>query len=259
MNDQDFQLHYFFHPLNTCETCIHWIASNRDGDNICHPLDPATYEPMKTSFQVRECRHPKLVRFERPVERNGFAVADGSHYWARLCTGPDFGCVRHESGADTIQEIENLSNDVSPGVVWEQVAKDIEPLGIILGVMIRIPGGTFTMGGDMFSSEKPPHEVTVQPFYIGKFPVTQAQWKAVMGNNPSRFKGDNQPVTNVSWYDAKDFCKRLSQMTGKAYRLPTEAEWEYACRAGTTTNFAFGDSLSSDQANFNGRFPSVQK
>lgn len=82
-----------------CATCAHWKMPERDWDNICHPLDPETYEPMKTTFEVRECQHPKLVRFERPCEANGFAVADGSNYWARLCTGPDFGCVKHEPSA----------------------------------------------------------------------------------------------------------------------------------------------------------------
>jgi formylglycine-generating enzyme required for sulfatase activity len=121
--------------------------------------------------------------------------------------------------------------------------------------MVTLPGGTFLMGSpaneaDRSDDEGPQHRVTVQSFAIGKFEITQAQWRAVMGNNPSRFKGDNRPVESVSWNDAKDFCQKLSQMTSKTYRLPTEAEWEYAARAGTTTPFAFGSSLSSTQANF---------
>lgn len=100
--------------------------------------------------------------------------------------------------------------------------------------------------------EKPVHGVTItEGFYMAKYEVTQAEWRAVMGNNPSAFKGDNLPVEMVSWTDAYEFIQKLNQMNdGYTYRLPTEAEWEYACRAGTTTNFAFGDSLSSDQANF---------
>ncbi len=86
--------------------------------------------------------------------------------------------------------------------------------------------------------EGPPHQVTVRSFYMGKYEVTQAQWRAVMGGNPSNFKGDNLPVESVSWDDAKDFCRRLSEMTGKEYRLPTEAEWEYACRAKTDGAYA---------------------
>ncbi|MGH9847208.1 MAG: SUMF1/EgtB/PvdO family nonheme iron enzyme, partial [Blastocatellia bacterium] len=126
--------------------------------------------------------------------------------------------------------------------------------------MIRVPAGSFQMGSpenepERASDEGPQHRVTVSGFSIGKFEVTQAQWKAVMGSNPSNFKGDNLPVENVSWNDAKEFCRKLSQLTGKQYRLPTEAEWEYAARAGTTTPFAFGSSLSSQQANFDGNSP----
>jgi len=107
--------------------------------------------------------------------------------------------------------------------------------------MVYVPGGSFLMGspdGKGGDDEHPQHRVTVPSFYIGKYEVTQAQWRAVMGVNPSNFKGDNLPVENVSWNDAKEFCRRLSQMTGKEYRLPTEAEWEYACRAGTTGDYA---------------------
>jgi formylglycine-generating enzyme required for sulfatase activity len=107
--------------------------------------------------------------------------------------------------------------------------------------LIVIPGGEFTMGGDRFDNEKPPHRVGVSPFAIGKYQVTQAQWKAVMGNNPSKFQGDALPVERVSWEEAKAFCEKLSEMTGNEYRLPTEAEWEYAARAGSTGEYCFGD------------------
>jgi len=105
--------------------------------------------------------------------------------------------------------------------------------------MVYIPGGEFTMGSHDYDGEKPPHRVRVSPFAIGKYPVTQAQWKAVMGENPSRFKGDDLPVETVSWEDAVEFCERLSHATGRKYRLPSEAEWEYACRAGSTTKYGF--------------------
>lgn len=111
--------------------------------------------------------------------------------------------------------------------------------------MIGVPGGEFLMGSPpneegRSDDEGPQHNVTVPRFYIGKYEVTQAQWKAVMGsgNNPSYFKGDDLPVEQVSWNDAKGFCQKLSSMTGKTYRLPSEAEWEYACRAGTTGAYA---------------------
>jgi len=109
--------------------------------------------------------------------------------------------------------------------------------------MVLVPGGDFLMGSPEGAQgrgfgEGPQHRVTVPSFYIGKYEVTQAQWRAVMGGDQSRFKGDNLPVETVSWDDAKDFCRKLSQMTGEEYRLPTEAEWEYACRAGTTGAYA---------------------
>jgi formylglycine-generating enzyme required for sulfatase activity len=109
--------------------------------------------------------------------------------------------------------------------------------------MVSLPAGKFLMGSYERDYEKPQHQVKVSSFAIGKYPVTQAQYQAVMGKNPSKFKNNPQnPVEQVSWNDAKAFCQKLSQITGKTYRLPTEAEWEYACRAGTTTRYYFGDN-----------------
>ncbi|WP_299411750.1 bifunctional serine/threonine-protein kinase/formylglycine-generating enzyme family protein [Acaryochloris sp. IP29b_bin.148] len=123
--------------------------------------------------------------------------------------------------------------------------------------MVAIPGGTFIMGSHNCESERletegPQHEVTVPAFYVGKYPITQAQWKAVMGPNPSHFKGANRPVESVSWGDAIDFCEKLSKKSGKHYRLPSEAEWEYICRAGTITTYYYGETISTDLANYRG-------
>jgi formylglycine-generating enzyme required for sulfatase activity len=107
--------------------------------------------------------------------------------------------------------------------------------------MVDIPAGKFMMGSDENDNEKPIHEVTVSAFQMAKYPVTQAQYKAVIGLNPSNFLGDSNPVESVNWFDAQAFCKKLSELTGQKYRLPTEAEWEYACRARTQTRFSFGD------------------
>jgi formylglycine-generating enzyme required for sulfatase activity len=134
--------------------------------------------------------------------------------------------------------------------------------------MVSIPGGTFKMGSPeneqgYSSYQSPQHQVTVPPFFMGKYPVTQKQWRAVaalekvnidLKSDPSRFKGDNLPVECVSWNDAQEFCARLSQMANKTYRLPTEAEWEYACRGGTTTPFYCGETISTDLANYNGNY-----
>ena len=104
--------------------------------------------------------------------------------------------------------------------------------------MVRVEAGTFTMGAtaemeNPFDYEKPTHRVTLtNDYYIGKYEVTQALWQAVMGNNPSNFKGDNLPVEKVSWDDCQEFISKLNRITGKTFRLPTEAEWEYAARGG---------------------------
>ncbi len=119
-----------------------------------------------------------------------------------------------------------------------------------------IPSGTFLMGSppdEPFrqGSEARQEATTLSKgFWLGVHPVTQAQWQAVMGANPSRFRGDDLPVERISWGDAVAFCEALGKREGKSYRLPTEVEWEYACRAGTTTMFHFGDRLTSRQANY---------
>jgi len=122
--------------------------------------------------------------------------------------------------------------------------------------MVVIPGGAFLMGsraGYGYEDECPQHSVRVSSFLMGKYPVTQEQWKTVMGwNPPYRCKGIRRPVDRVSWDNAREFCKRLSERTGRVYRLPSEAEWEYACRARTTTPFYFGESITTDLANYVG-------
>ena len=130
--------------------------------------------------------------------------------------------------------------------------------------MVTIPGGTFLMGSpqdekDSYDDERPQHEVNVPTFFMGKYPITQTQWRAIaatakididLETNPSEFKGDELPVESVNWYQATEFCKRLSRETKREYRLPSEAEWEYACRAGTTTPFYFGETITGELANY---------
>jgi formylglycine-generating enzyme required for sulfatase activity len=159
--------------------------------------------------------------------------------------------------------------------------------------MVLVRGGTFLMGSpdedepERFDNEGPQHEVTIPQFFMGRYPITQAQWKAVavmspvereleegafsqdfssdfsigqpqtdrgMLEEPSRFKGNDLPVENVSWYDAVEFCARLEKHTKRPYRLPSEAEWEYACRAGseTTTPFHFGETITTEVVNYYG-------
>ena len=140
--------------------------------------------------------------------------------------------------------------------------------------MIFIEGGSFMMGSEEYDNEKPIHRVDLDGFFIGKFPVSQALWQAVMGNNPSWFQQGRVlksrlidknivleddtslfPVEQVSWNDAQEFIEELNRLTGKKFRLPTEAEWEYACRAGTTTPFNTDNNLTTAQANYNGNYP----
>ena len=135
--------------------------------------------------------------------------------------------------------------------------------------MVSIPGGNFTMGAPQEESEsredeRPRHLdlVTIKPFFMGRYPITQAQWRAIaslpkikhdLELDPSCFKGDNRPVERVSWYDAEEFCDRLSKETKRVYRLPSEAEWEYACRAQTNTPFHFGKTITTHLANYCGQ------
>lgn len=129
--------------------------------------------------------------------------------------------------------------------------------------MVVIPSGSFLMGSPETEegrrdNEGPQLEVSIPSFLMGRYPVTQAQWRAVaemprvkldLKPDPAYFKGDDRPVEDVSWYEVVEFCDRLSAYTGRQYRLPSEAEWEYACRAGTTTPFHFGETLITDLAN----------
>jgi eukaryotic-like serine/threonine-protein kinase len=138
-----------------------------------------------------------------------------------------------------------------------------EDLGNGVGLtMVKIPAGKFLMGSPeseqdrSSNNETPQHLVSVPEFYLGQTLVTQSQWLAIMDNNPADFQGNDQlPVEQVSWLDAMDFCQKLSQKTGRIYRVPSEAEWEYACRAGTTTPFAFGETITPAVVNYDGNYP----
>jgi formylglycine-generating enzyme required for sulfatase activity len=111
---------------------------------------------------------------------------------------------------------------------------------------VKIPSGSFQMGSNEDDSEKPIHPVNIKSFYMMTTEVTQAMWKEIMGDNPSNWKGDNLPVECVSWNDVQEFLKKLNQRDpGRNYRLPSEAEWEYACRAGTTTRYYNGDNANT--------------
>jgi formylglycine-generating enzyme required for sulfatase activity len=148
-----------------------------------------------------------------------------------------------------------------------QAYSEILATGVALR-LIAIRGGEFIMGSPFHEPERgyaegPQHRVKLEGFLLGQTPITQAQWREVaswppagraLNADPSRFKGADRPVERVSWEEAIEFCRRLSRDTGRSYTLPSEAQWEYACRAGTTTPFAFGETLATELANYNGSY-----
>jgi uncharacterized protein (TIGR02996 family) len=166
------------------------------------------------------------------------------------CCEPD---THPERAAWQRRVVELLDAGVVPCVPQHPL---ILPGGVpLMGSLV--PPGSFLMGGTERDEEKPVHRVTLTTgYFLGVHPVTQAQWKAVMGTDPSHFKGPNRPVEQVSWEDGQAFCAKLTARLGGsvAVRLPTEAQWEWACRAGTTTHFHFGDVPSTHQFNYNGSY-----
>ena len=159
-----------------------------------------------------------------------------------------------------IEEYEVVFVDKTGGVIRCQKCQCktyVEDLGdgVVLE-MVELPAGIFRMGTIGFGGyddERPSRQVRVSQFLMGKYPVTQQQWKTVVKKDRSyRSRGQNQPVDRMSWKDADEFCKRLSRKVGKLYRLPSEAEWEYACRAGTGTPFHYGETITTEIANYVG-------
>jgi formylglycine-generating enzyme required for sulfatase activity len=161
------------------------------------------------------------------------------------------------------------------------VAVSVSAQSNVPDTFVRINGGTFMMGSPAYEDQnydnEVQHKVTVSAFYMGKYEVTQKEYQEIMGTNPSNFKGSNLPVEMISWFDAAEYCNKRSQkerltpaytisgtgdsrtvtwnQNANGYRLPTEAEWEYACRAGTTTPFSTGENITTNQANYNGNYP----
>jgi formylglycine-generating enzyme required for sulfatase activity len=173
-------------------------------------------------------------------------------------------------GLETSEPFEVMTVDRA-GVVIDQHQYSVQYFREILPghielEMVSIPSGEFLMGspnGEGFDNEKPQHLVNVPEFFLGKYSVTQEQWRAIalqtesqvtkeLDPEPSYFSGSNKPVSHISGYDAVEFCARLSNLTDKNYRLPSEAEWEYACRAGTITPFCFGSTITTELANHSG-------
>jgi formylglycine-generating enzyme required for sulfatase activity len=138
-------------------------------------------------------------------------------------------------------QAEGAAKEATPPGPEPQLSFDLG--GGVKMELVLIRAGTFDMGSEKgYDHEKPVHKVSFRkPLYIGKYEVTQEQWQAIMGANPSYFKAPNRPVERVSWNACRDFVAKLSKKTGRKFALPSEAEWEYACRAGSTTEYCFGD------------------
>jgi len=160
---------------------------------------------------------------------------------------------RYQSVVETLQVLQpNASSLVTPQSAQPQrtpVSTSNNSLVLECGngvklELVKVAAGSFNMGSNDYSDEQPIHRVNLREFLIGKYPVTQAQYQAIMGTNPSNFKGSQNPVEEVSWHDAVKFCEELSRRNGQKVKLPTEAQWEYACRAGSTGKYCFGDDVS---------------
>ena len=231
----------------------------------------ATNQVRLPSGQLpRSISGPLFKQFSRPLSRRQLLISTGTG------VGVALGVIAVKKQPKPAKAFSNSTTTwlVRQGDRWEKKTKPIEvqaykeelPQGVEL-TMVEISAGSFLMGSPLSEEGRNDNEaqrrVTVPAFRIGRFPITQAQWKVVAGlakvereliAAPSTFKGPDRPVEQVSWHDAIEFCRRLSKHTKRNYTLPSEAQWEYACRAGSTTPFHFGETLTTELANYDGYF-----
>ncbi len=217
-----------------------------------------TMHPDKTLNQSQKLSHPLTRRnFLKlgGLSAVGFLGAlSGPHLWGGRAKAQ----AQQKPFLSTFKFTTVTVNET--GEIIQKVCKETQYFQetLIKGIgvdLVQIPGGTFLMGSpetelERYESEGPQYRVNVPGFYLSQSPITQAQWQAVMGNNSSTWQQEDLPVENVSWHDAVEFCNRLAQKTGRGYRLPSEAEWEYACRANTITPFYFGHKMTADLGNY---------
>ena len=198
------------------------------------------WEEIKRQAEEK-IRREERERQQREAEEKRQRELKGELFTFEVVTVNYSGKIINRTQGSARQKIEDLGN----GIKLE---------------MVYIPRGSFIMRSpedkdENTDAESLQHQVTLQPFYMSKYPITQTQYQAIMGNNPSNFIGGSRPVERVSWHDATKFCRKLSEKTGKIYTLPSESQWEYACRAGTTTPFYFGETITSELVNYDGNYP----
>lgn len=218
----------------TRQQFIEWIL------NTQVKVKPQEYEqriraPIREASDTAraELFKPKVIT-QTPAKSHLLTNSNPKSLWRRII--------------ESIQRAQHTEIKANKAIWWDgegaNLAKQCNSIGM---KFVLIPSGEFEMGSEDDAWERPVHKVKItKPFYLGKYPVTQREWTAIMGNNPSHFKGENLPVEQVSWDDVQEFIRKLNAKEGThKYRLPSEAEWEYACRAGTTTRYSLGDSESN--------------
>ncbi len=259
-----------------------------------------TANAQKINLQVEHrFQYPNgIISFELPQQKNNkkynvkiFCSTDDEKSYYDITSEVTGDALQNATaGKKTVYWNPYIKNpNFNEGIIIKVNAKVVADLP---SNFVLIDGGTFTMGSPESEperdSDEKQHQVRVSSFYISKYEVSQKQWQEIMGNNPSRFEGEDLPVERVSWYDCVEFCNKLSErdgltkcytidksrkdannkgdydglkwvvtcdFTANGYRLPTEAEWEYAARAGTSTPFSTGNNLTTSQANYNGNYP----
>ena len=209
------------------------------------PAMTPQFYPVEQGYQIYLAKSPNLApKYRRKVERQGqkrVSKMESNHFPLQF-TLPSVSpsVITQTSIAPTVNQ--SFTLDLS----------NLDPDNKVQLEMVAIPGGSFWMGSPDEvgrDDERPRHQVEVASFWMSKCPITQAQYQAIIGKNPSGFKGSNRPVECVSWWDGVAFCEKLGEKSNLTFRLPSEAEWEYACRAGTETLFYFGRAISMNQAN----------
>jgi formylglycine-generating enzyme required for sulfatase activity len=255
-----------------------YTSGSMSSENAYYSLNPSGSRPVQpapspqSSVAVGSVTVTSAIAGEILIDGKGTGISvkdGGTATITNVSTGNTEVAVKEPNGTITkAPTVRVLQGQTVAAVIERPVPAN----------MVRIQGGTFMMGSpasevNRNSEREVQHSVTVSSFYMGKYPVTQKEYQEVMGTNPSNFKGDSLPVEMVSWYDAINYCNRLSQREGltpaytvngenvtwnqnaSGYRLPTEAEWEYACRAEKTTPFSTGNNITTSQANYDGNYP----